>query len=164
MGRFEPPDPVPELVSLSAPRGGSAPITIVALAHSEGLLAPFLGWAAALALEGQLAKRDHEILALRTAYNCHSGFEWAEHSRFAGEAGLTDEEIDRLAGGAASGWSPAERSLIAAADELHRHTSIGQATWSELAAHYSPAQLVEVVFVVGQYTMLSMVANVAEAE
>ena len=164
MGRFEQPNPLPELVSLTAPSGGSAPITIVALAHSETLLAPFLGWAAALALEGQLGKREHEILALRTAHNCGSEFEWVEHARFARAAGLTDQEIDRVAGGADGGWSRAEQFLIMAADELHRDTSICHATWSELAAHYSSAQLVEVIFVVGQYTMLSMVANIAEAE
>lgn len=164
MGRFEPPDPLPELVSSTAPSGGSAPITMVALAHSEKLLAPFLGWAAALALEGQLAKREHELLALRTAHNCDSEFEWLEHARFARAAGLTEEEIDRVAGGAEHGWSGAEKVLITAADELHRDASICHATWSELAANYSPAQLVEAIFVVGQYTMLSMVANIAEAE
>jgi 4-carboxymuconolactone decarboxylase len=164
MGRLDPPDPLPDLVSLAAPIGGSAPITIVALAHSERLLAPFLGWAAALALEGQLAKREHEILALRTAHNCRSEFEWVEHARFARAAGLTDNEIDRIADGSDSGWSRAEQLLIMAADELHRDATICQTTWSELAAHYSSAQLVEAIFVVGQYTMLSMVANIAEAD
>jgi len=164
MDRLEPPDPLPELVSLTVPDGGSAPITIVALAHSERLLAPFLGWAAALALEGQLGKREHEILALRTAHNCGSEFERVEHARLARTAGLTDDEIDRIAVGAGGAWSRAEQLLIMAADELHRDTTICLATWSELAAHYSSAQLVEAVFVVGQYTMLSMVANIADAE
>ncbi len=164
MGRFDPPDPLPDIVSLTVPDGGSAPITIVALAHSERLLAPFLGWAAALALDGQLDKRQHEILALRTAQNCGSEFEWVEHARFARAAGLTDDEIDRIAVGADGGWSRAEQLLIIATDELHRDSTICLATWSELAAHYSSAQLVEAIFVVGQYTMLSMVANVADAD
>jgi alkylhydroperoxidase family enzyme len=164
MGRFEQPDPLPELVSLTVPAGGAAPVTIVALAHAEPLLAPFLGWAAALALEGQLSHRQHEILALRTAHNCHSAFEWVEHARFARAAGLTDEEIDRVAAGPAGGWTRAEQLLITAADELHGDASISHATWSELTAHYSSAELVEAIFVVGQYTMLSMVANVATAD
>lgn len=164
MGRLEPPDPLPDLVSLTVPIGGSAPITIVALAHSERLLAPFLGWAAALALEGQLSKREHEILALRTARNCGSEFEWVEHTRLARTAGLTDEEIERVVVGADCGWSRAEQLLIMAADELHRDISICHTTWAELAAHYNSAQLVEAVFVVGQYTMLSMVANIADAD
>ena len=149
-----------------APAGGSAsaPITIVALAHCEALLGPFLGWAAALALQGTLAKRDHEILALRTAHNCASEFEWVEHSRFAREAGLTDEEIDRIATGADAGWSRKEAVLIVAADELHRGSSIPHPTWVELAEYFSTAQLIEATYVVGQYTMLSMVANIVTAE
>ena len=35
------------------------------------------------------------------------------------------------------------------------------ATWAELGAHYDAPALVEILFVVGQYTMLSMVANAA---
>ncbi len=164
MVRIEPPNPLPELVAMTVPAGGSAPITIVALAHCEALLGPFLGWAAALALEGALAKRDHEILALRTAHNCSSEFEWVEHSRFARAAGLTDEEVDRVATGADAGWSRKHQLLITAADELHRDSSICHSTWAELAEYYNTAELIEATYVVGQYTMLSMVANIATAE
>lgn len=45
-----------------------------------------------------------------------------------------------------------------AADQLHAGCDI-DATWAVLAAHYDAPQLVEIVYVVGQYTMLSMVAN-----
>jgi 4-carboxymuconolactone decarboxylase len=155
---------MPELVAMTAHEGGAAPITIVALAHCDALLGPFLGWAAALALQGSLSKRDHEILALRTAHNCHSEFEWAEHSRFAREAGLTDEEIERIASGVDASWSRRDRLLLAAADELHQDSSISDRTWTDLGEDYSEAQLVEAIYVVGQYTMLSMVANVATGE
>ena len=69
------------------------------LARQPDLLAPFLGWAAALALNGVVPKRDHEIVALRVAWNCRSEFEWGEHAEYARAAGLTDDEIaaDRLA-------------------------------------------------------------------
>jgi 4-carboxymuconolactone decarboxylase len=164
MGRIDPPEPVPALVAMTAPPGGAAPITIVALAHCEPLLAPFLGWAAALALEGQLPKRDHELLALRTAHNCRSRFEWQEHAAFARQAGLTDDEIDRVAAGADAGWERNELALLRAADELHRDTKISRATWTLLSEYYGTAELVEAVYVVGQYTMLSMVANVVEDE
>jgi len=163
VGRIDPPDPLPEVVAMTAPRGGSAPITIAALAHCKPLVGPFLGWAAALALEGALGKRQHEILALRTAHNCRSAFEWSEHSRFARKAGLSEDDISRVATGATGGWSHPEQLLIAAADELHASTSISSSTWTELAENFTPAELVEAIYVVGQYTMLSMVANVATA-
>jgi hypothetical protein len=38
---------------------------------------------------------------------------------------------------------------------------VTDSTWQELAALFDPPTLVEILFVVGQYTMLSMVANAA---
>jgi alkylhydroperoxidase family enzyme len=162
--RIPSPNPLPEIVALTAPNGETPPITIEALAHCEALLEPFLGWAAALALKGVLNRRDHEILALRAAHNCGSEFEWAEHSRFARQAGLTEEEIERVALGGAAGWSHRDQLLICAADELHVSWTIRSATWADLTRHFSVAELVEATFVVGQYAMLSMVANIASAD
>ena len=164
MARIEEPSPLPDLVAQTAPPGGSPPITIVALAHCDSLLAPFLGWARALALNGVLPRRDHEILALRTAHNCHSEFEWTEHTAFARRSGLTDAEIDAIASGSDPGWTDRERLLVTAADELHASTAISRETWVALAPLCTTAELVEAIYVVGQYTMLSMVANVVEAE
>jgi alkylhydroperoxidase family enzyme len=132
------------------------------LARQPDLLSPFLSWAAALALHGVLPARDHELLALRAASNCRSTFEWEEHRQYARDAGLRDEEIDLVARPVAEGtWSGAERALLTAADELAEGFDVNDATWTELARHYDQPALVEILFVVGQYTMLSMVANAA---
>ena len=163
--RIEAPDPAPEALALTAPPGGEPPITIAALAHCDTLMGPFLGWAAALALNGSLPRRDHELLAMRAAHNCGSTFEWDEHAGFCRRDGITDDEIERIRAGAdAPGWAPYESTLLRAADELHRTFQLTPSTWAELAARYDTAQLVEVVYVVGQYTMLSMVANVVEGD
>lgn len=63
------------------------------------------------------------------------------------------------AGPEADGWSERERCLLVAADELHAGHDVADATWERLEAIFEPAQLVEIPFVVGHYTMLSMVAN-----
>ena len=59
-------------------------------------------------------------------------------------------------------WSPHDRLLILAADQLHERHTIDPETWRALADELSPAQLIELTFVVGNYTMLSMVANATE--
>lgn len=134
--------------------------TVGVLAHTPALGAPFLGWAVALALNGMLSRRDHELVALRAIFHCHSEFEHVEHTRFALEAGLTDDEIARIeAGPDERGWADHEAALLRAVDELHADCSITDATWAVLAGHYEPGQLVEIPYVAGQYTMLSMVAN-----
>ena len=99
---------------------------------------------------------------MRVASNCGSEFEWVEHAEYARGAGLTDFEIEMVAQSIGAGsWSDAERALLTAADELHSGTDVSDSTWSVLATHYDAAALVEILFVVGQYTMLSMVANAA---
>jgi len=161
--RISGPDPAPEVLALTAPPDGEPPITMAALAHCDTLFEPFLGWASALPLNGTLDRRDHELLAMRTAHLCHSSFEWDEHTFFARRAGLTDEEIERIRAGADEpGWTAAEATLLRVADELHTTHEVTPATWQALQQHYRIAEIVEALYVVGQYTMLSMVANVVE--
>ena len=130
------------------------------IAHHPTLLEPFLGFAATLAIMGTLPRRESELLALRAAFNCRSDFEWGHHTVYARDAGLNDDEITRITRGpAAEEWSDADRDLLTAADELHAHQDLSPTTWAQLRARWSDAQLVEIPFVVGNYTMLSMVAN-----
>jgi len=155
-------DDVAQLLPLIAPPGREPARTMAVLARQPELLGPFLSWAAALALHGVLAHREHEILALRVAVNCGSEFEWAEHVEYARDAGLSDVEIAAVREKGADGpWTPIEAALLRAADELHATTDVSDANWSVLAGHYGEDALVEILFVVGQYTMLSMVANAA---
>jgi alkylhydroperoxidase family enzyme len=150
------------LVGAIARPGREPAKTMAVLARQPDLLAPFLGWAAALALNGVLSNRDHELLALRVASNCRSEFEWVEHVEYARDAGLTDVEITSVRATIDAGtWSAPERALLQAADDLHRSDDVTDGTWADLARSFDPPALVEILFVVGQYTMLSLVANAA---
>jgi 4-carboxymuconolactone decarboxylase len=158
----------PETASLlefvDRPPRGPIP-TVAVLAHTPRLLGPFLGWASALTLQCALPKRDHELVALRAIHHCDSEFERVEHSEFARDLGISEVELARLAladGADAPEWAEHEAALLRATDELATSCSISDATWDALARHYSPGQLVEIPFVAGQYTMLSMVANALE--
>lgn len=156
---------VAELLPLLGRDGREPPRTMAILARQPDLLAPFVGWAGALALNGTLSNRDHELLAMRAAWNCRSAFEWAEHVGYALAAGITDLEIDAVTQDVSAGqWSDAEAGLLRAADELHRDQDVSDAVWGVLVSAYDTVQLVEILFVVGQYTMLSMVANAAGIE
>jgi alkylhydroperoxidase family enzyme len=141
--------------------GSSRPLNILmTLAHHPSLLEPFLGFAATLAAQGVLPRRESELLALRTAWNCRSEFEWGHHVIYARASGLDEEEIRRVTiGPGAPAWSESDRALLAAADELHDCQDVSDATWARLRSSWNEAQLVEIPFVVGNYTMLSMVAR-----
>ena len=153
-------DEVATVIAMTAPPDRDPPGTISVLAHRPEMLMTFLPWARVLAREGVVPRRDHEVLALRASINCRSGFEWGEHLLFARDAGLTAAEIDQIVVGADDPrWSARDGALVRAADQLHAGCAIDDATWAVLTAHYDAPQLVEIVYIVGQYTMLSMVAN-----
>ena len=160
--------PAVEAPQEGASAGGerkSAPSMLKTVAHHPDLMVPFLEFATVIAHQGLLSRRDSELLALRVAWNCRSEFEWGHHVDYARDAGLSSEEIARVpAGPRASGWSVSQRALLEAADELHAGQHVSDEVWAKLATEYTEPQLVELLFVVGQYTMLSMVVNAAGVE
>ena len=75
---------------------------------------------------------------------------------------MTDAEIAGLKQGPdAACWDAADRVLLAAADQLVTDHFIADATWAELSRHFAEAELLALIFTVGQYTMVSMFLNSA---
>ena len=107
--------------------------------------------------DNTLPPRDRELLILRIGYLRGAEYEWGHHSRMGRQAGLTDEEIVWITQGPdALGWSSFDRALMRAVDELNRDAEISDRTWEALAARYDRKQLMDVVFTVGQYNLVSM--------
>jgi alkylhydroperoxidase family enzyme len=141
-------------------RGEGPPNILYTIAHHPALLPPFLGFTATLAMRGVLPRRDSELLALRTSLNCESAFEWGHHAEYGLAEGLSREELAAIARGPDdAAWSPRDRLLLRVCDELHATQQLEDTTFEALRAELDPAQIVELSFVVGTYTMLSMVAN-----
>ncbi len=110
--------------------------------------------------DSSLPPRERELLILRTGWNCQSEYEFGQHTRFGKAVGLTDAEIRRVTlGPDAEGWDDFDAALLRAADELHDDAFISDDTWNALAARYSTKQLMDVVFAVGQYHIVSMALN-----
>jgi 4-carboxymuconolactone decarboxylase len=108
-----------------------------------------------------LPARDREILILRIGRLCGAEYEWAQHVPFAERAGLTASEIGGIAEGPTTGvwFDPHDQTLLRAADQLHRDTMLDDATWAALAERYDQRQLMDVVFTVGQYRLVSAALN-----
>jgi alkylhydroperoxidase family enzyme len=144
-----------EQVGLSTPT-----VNIFAtLVRHPGLCAKWMPFGGKL-LAGKLPARDRELLVLRTGWRCGSEYEWAQHVLVGRQAGLADEEIDRVAAGPeADGWDPFDALLLRAADELHDDHCLSDATWAALAERYDDRQMLEVTMVVGHYHLVSMTLN-----
>ena len=110
--------------------------------------------------DSTLSPRHRELLILRTAWLSRSAYQWARHAPIARKAGLTGEELRRVAAGPDErGWPPFEAALLRSADELHVNSFVGDATWAALAARFSTRQLMDAVFTVAEFTMLSEITS-----
>lgn len=109
---------------------------------------------------GSISLRDREIVIDRTCWRCGCEYEWGVHvAFFGGKAQLTPDEIRALTTESADAFPPRDRLLIAMCDELHATSNISDALWAELAAAWSPAQLVELVVLAGFYHLIAFAAN-----
>jgi AhpD family alkylhydroperoxidase len=151
---------VAEQFTATGPDAVPVPNVLGTLMRHPRLAGPFLAYNNVLLFAPTLEPRARELLILRVAARTRAEYEWAQHVRLAARAGVTPSEIAAVRDGTdASGWSPLDAALLAAADELVDDHLIGDDTWARLAEHFDDQQLMELVFVVGTYTALAMAFN-----
>jgi 4-carboxymuconolactone decarboxylase len=144
----------------TGPDNQRVPNAIATMMHLPVLTGRFLAFNATILREGVLPARLREIMVLRVAWRTRSEYEWVQHARLAHRYAITREEIDAIPDGPGGGsWTPIERDLLSATDQLLDDTRIDDETWARLAAEFSPKELTEIVFTIGTYTCLAMVFN-----
>ena len=130
------------------------------LAHYPDLMKRWMVFANHILGKSSLAVRERELLILRIGYLCQSGYEWGQHVLIAREASMSDEEIrSAKTGPDTPGLGDLDRLLLSAADELHGDAHVSDATWDGLSELLTTQQLMDVVFTVGQYNLVSMALN-----
>jgi 4-carboxymuconolactone decarboxylase len=130
------------------------------LANHPKLLKRWLVFGNHVLFKSTLPARERELLILRTGWRCASEYEWGQHVIIGRAAGLSDDEIHRVTLGPDDpAWDPFDATLLRAADELHDDYLVSDETWAALGERYSVQQLMDVVFAVGQYTLVSMALN-----
>ena len=130
------------------------------LANHPELLKRWMVFANHVLVKSTLPPREREILILRIGWLCRAEYEWSQHVLIGKAVGLSEEEIDRISAGPdAPGWTEDDAALVRATDELHRDAFVSDATWAVLAKKWSVQQLMDVVFAVGQYNLVSMALN-----
>ncbi len=127
------------------------------LAHHPELARAFNTFNGHILYTSTLSPRQRELLVLRVAALRASDYEWAQHMVLAADVGLTDDEIGDIAlGPEAPGWSPLDRAMLSAAEELVREGMVSEPTWQALAGQLDTKQLMDLVFTVGTYEILAM--------
>jgi alkylhydroperoxidase family enzyme len=142
-----------------SPAGGALNI-FSTLARHPTLLKRWLVFASHVLRKSTLPERERELCILRVGWLCRSGYEWGQHVVIARRAGITDDEIRRVADGSdAPDWATADRALLTATDELHADSFITDGTWQALAERWNEQQRLDLIFTVGQYHLVSMALN-----
>jgi len=154
--------PLDQAQQLGAEIGLPGPMTTRSafrtLANNPPLLKAVFGQLTTLLLRNTLDTRLRELIIMRIGWITGSEYEWTQHWRVATTAGIPPEDVlavrdwrssDRL--------GAADRAVLAATDESLTGKTISDATWAEVVKHIpDPAQQVEFVVAMGNWTMFSM--------
>ena len=154
-----PADFTPEQSKLARVGTGRENLNLVrTMVNHPGVYEKFISFAEELVFNSHLTVRDREILILKTLALCKGEYEGPIHDAVAKKLGLADAEV-AAAREDGAGLPGVEQALVRAAHELIRDHYVSDATWAILAARYSTLQLMEIVFIVGNYAMLVMATN-----
>ena len=130
------------------------------LAHHPALVKRWTPFAGHILGKQTLAFRDRELLILRIGWLNQAEYEFAQHELIAKRGGVSDEDIARLKEGPkAKGWTEHEQALLQVADDLFENSVVSDATWATLSKTCSTEQLMDAVFTVGQYNLVSWALN-----
>ncbi len=103
--------------------------------------------------------RERELLILRIGWLNQAEYEWAQHVEIAKRGGITDAEIEQTEKGPRGDWNIHESALLQAVDDLFEDSVISDRTWATLVAKYSTEQMMDLVFTIGQYNLVSWALN-----
>jgi alkylhydroperoxidase family enzyme len=130
------------------------------LANHPRLAGAFGQWGGQVLFRSTLDARTREMAILRVGWNARATYEWHHHVAIGRDhAGLTQADFDKCKAGPAPGSDADDDVLLRAVDELMADYFISDATWAQLARRFSQQQLMDLVFAVGQYNMVSMALN-----
>ena len=111
-----------------------------------------------LRMQGKLDKRLFELAILVVARAWTAQYEWFAHADAARKAGLDDATIDALARGDEPGGLQAdERIVYKVANELQSRRTLQETTYREAEAALGLPLLIELISVIGFYTMVAIV-------
>jgi alkylhydroperoxidase family enzyme len=144
---------------------GSQFNVMLTLANHPQIATPFMHYYKILSSNSTLSVRLREIVTLRVAWRLQSEYEWTQHVAFGKSAGLGDEHIEALKQGSESPlWSNLERNALRAVDQLGTRSQIDDATWNGLSQQLTRKELMELLFIIGTYTLLCCAFNAMGVE
>ncbi|BEP53877.1 hypothetical protein GmRootV118_11210 [Variovorax sp. V118] len=116
-----------------------------------------------LARHAAISLGDRELVILRVCARCGAGYECGVHWSGFADAGLgeTERRATASTNGDFAQLAPKDARLLAMVDRPHDTGDIDDTLWEALSAHWSHAQLIELMMLAGWYRAVSHVCNAA---
>ncbi len=131
--------------------------------RSPGMAGPAQRLGAFVRLESSLPPRISELAILITARFWECAFEWSSHQRFAREAGIAEDIIAAIADQRRPDFDSDDQAAVHDfCIELHQRHAVAEDTYQTAAGHLGETGLVELVGLLGYYTLAAMTLNAFE--
>jgi AhpD family alkylhydroperoxidase len=127
------------------------------LLNHPDLAKAFLAFNIHLLFRSTLSPRLRELAILRVAALRDCDYEWAHHVLLAAREGLSEPEIEAAGRGEAD--DDLDAAVLRAVTEMESSFRMSDGTWDALRAHLSERQVMDLIFTVGAYGLLSTAFN-----
>lgn len=113
----------------------------------------------------KLDPKLRELAIVRTGIVGDSKFEFSQHMKVARMVGVTEEKLAAIKGWTTSDlFSPAERAVMAATDEILSRNLVEDATFAALQKHLADPEILELFVVIGLWRMHGLIVRALHLE
>lgn len=131
------------------------------LAHAETCLRPVMSLGSALLKKLDLDPLLREIAMLRAMYMVGGEYEIVQHVPIAAHVGCSAAQLEALKTGVRGDglFSPVEIAVLDFTEDLTANTRVSDAVLSALREHLGDREVVELILVIGFYSMMAKVTE-----
>jgi alkylhydroperoxidase family enzyme len=134
------------------------------MGHAGPILEGFVGMGRAV-LNSSLDPKLRQIAIIRVGVLAGATYEIHQHVNLGRKVGLSEEKIEALRQKDVPGiFTPLERAVITAVEELARQARLSDATFAALSQDFDYRKLQELVLTIGYYTMVSRFLETFEVD
>ena len=147
-------------------RGIPLPNLYRVIGHAPPMLRAWLDFAWPLRLQAKTSRLIRELLILRGAQVSAARYEWVHHAAMALAAGVTQAQIDALAGWEHSAlFGAEEKAVLRLADEVTRGPAASPACIDALRQHgFGDAEIVELTLTASFYVCVARFLHSMDVE
>jgi 4-carboxymuconolactone decarboxylase len=140
-------------------KGAATHISMTLANHPELALA-YYNFGKHVMVNSTLPLRPRELVTLRASWLLKGDYEWHYHVGYALNLGLSLEEIAAVGTGPDAGnWNEEDRAVLRATDEFIHGARLSDETWATLGKYFTQKQVMDLLFTIGNYVMLTGALN-----